>query len=257
MTKAFDSVAATYDIDFSNTRIGLAQRRQVWKQLLPLLSKTKNVFEVSCGTGVDAAFMASKVKSIVATDISEAMLLEANKKKEKLQLSNCTFMCLDAANLHLPGEQSFDLLFSNFGGLNCLSPSQLKHFAQQSYSLLNQDAELCLVFIAKRCVWERFYFLFRHTKNRGRRLVHGGTPTTIGEQNFLTHYYSVQELKLIFENYQFVKAAPIGLFVPPGFLEKRTPNFLLRFFNWLDARFFNSESAADYGDHLIIRFRKG
>ena len=256
MTKAFDSVASSYDEDFSTTRIGQTQRKQVWKQLLPLLSKTKKVIEVSCGTGVDAAFMADKVASILASDISEAMLAEAEKKKEKQQLNNCTFICLDAANLQLQNQPSFDLLFSNFGGLNCLSPTQLQHFARQSYALLNANADVCLVFIAKKCVWERIYFLFRHTKNRGRRLLQGGTPTNIGGQSFLTHYYSVKELKQIFENYQFVKASPIGLFVPPGFLNNKMPSLLLRFLNWLDKGFSNSEHAADYADHLLIHFRK-
>ena len=256
MNQIFDAAAVNYDADFSYSLIGKAQRKQTWKYLLPLLNSNCNVLEINCGTGVDAAFIAPKVKTILATDISTAMLAEAQKKKITGQLNNCSFAGLDAKALDTLIEKDFDLLFSNFGGLNCLSPQELQKFSDDAFSKLKPGGHLCLVFIAKKCMWERIYFRFRQTTNRGRRTRSGGTPTTIDGASFLTHYYSVEQLKQWFNQFQFIKAAPIGLFVPPGFLEKKISKPVLAILKGLDNLFIRVQAAADYGDHVFVLFKK-
>lgn len=252
----FDATAANYDADFSYTSIGKTQREQVWKHLLPLLKARPRVLELNCGTGVDAVYMAPYVQLVLATDISTAMLAEVEKKKNAHHLKNCSTSCVDVNNLDALVEKDFDLLFSNFGGLNCLSPQQLQKFSENAFSKLKPGGYLCLVFISKKCLWERIYFKFYNTKNKGRRLLPGGTPTTITGNSFLTYYYSVNELQQIFNPFHFTKAAPIGLFVPPGFLEKKINRPILAILKGLDGLFTRFQSAADYGDHVLVLFQK-
>lgn len=256
MSEIFDAAAANYDAEFSYTLIGQAQRMQVWKHLLPLLNSKSAVLEINCGTGVDAVYMSPRVKSIVATDISMAMLAEVEKKKLRLQLSNCNCAYLNANQLGTLPEKDFDVIFSNFGGLNCLSPQELQTFANEVHTKLKPGGHLCLVFIAKKCIMERIYFSFRQTTNKGRRLQKGGTPTTISGISFLTHYYSVAELLQVFSRFHFVKAAAIGLFVPPGFLEKKVNKPILTVLTALDKLFTRFQGTADYGDHVLVVFQK-
>jgi ubiquinone/menaquinone biosynthesis C-methylase UbiE len=256
MKQIFDATALNYDADFSNSLIGKAQRKQTWKHLLPLLNSKATVLEINCGTGVDAVYIAPKVKTILATDISTAMLAEVEKKKTALQLNNCTIAVLDVRALDALIEKDYDLIFSNFGGLNCLSPQELQKFSADAFSKLKPGGNLCLVFIAKKCMWERIFFRFRQTTNRGRRTLIGGTPTIIAGASFLTHYYSVEELKRSFTHFQFIKAAPIGLFVPPGFLEKKINKPLLAVLSALDKVFTRFKGTADYGDHVLVLFQK-
>lgn len=256
MNQIFDAAAINYDADFSYSLIGKAQRMQTWKHLLPLLNSNSAVLEINCGTGVDAVYIAPKVKAILATDVSTAMLAEVQKKKTAGQLNNCTFAVLDAKALDTLIEKDFDLLFSNFGGLNCLSPQELQKFSDDAFSKLKPGGHLCLIFIAKKCLWEQIYFRFRQKNNRGRRTLNGGTPTTIAGVSFLTHYYSVEELKQRFARFQFIKAAPIGLFVPPGFLEKKISKPILAFLKGLDNLFMRVQASANYGDHVLVVFKK-
>lgn len=256
MNQIFDAAAANYDADFTYSPVGKAQRNQVWKYLLPLLHANAAVLEVNCGTGADAVFIAPKVKTLLATDISRAMLAEVEKKKTAVPLTNCNITQLDVTKLEALNGKGFDLLFSNFGGLNCLSPEQLQKFSADSFAKLTTGGYLCLVFIAKKCFWERIYFSFRQTINRGRRLRSGGTPTTIDGLSFLTHYYSVEELKHTFSQFQFIQAAPIGLFVPPGFLNNKMNTPILSILKGLDKLFTRWQFAADYGDHVLVLFKK-
>ena len=75
----FDSSAATYDSEFTNTPIGKLQRKRVYTYLLPLLKPHTKLLEINCGTGQDAINLAGRVTKIYATDISQSMIDTAEK----------------------------------------------------------------------------------------------------------------------------------------------------------------------------------
>ena len=82
----FDTLAETYDADFSSSAIGLMQRKRVWKWLVPLLNesgRSLNILEINCGTGEDAIRLASMGHRVIATDASAAMI--ASKAPPSLQ----------------------------------------------------------------------------------------------------------------------------------------------------------------------------
>ncbi len=56
MNVAFDQLASAYDKEFSFSRIGILQRRQVWNYMNDMLltSSPMDILELNCGTGIDA-----------------------------------------------------------------------------------------------------------------------------------------------------------------------------------------------------------
>jgi len=139
-TASFDNYAARYDSDFTHSSIGVLQRLQVHKKLLPLLDKNKTLLEINCGTGHDALSLAKFVRSILATDISASMI-NLCKDKIKHKTPELNFKVMPIQDLHTElGETNF--IFSNFGGLNCLSPDELNSFASNCAAIARQDTDL-------------------------------------------------------------------------------------------------------------------
>jgi len=258
-TLAFNSYAAEYDNHFTRSPIGILQRKRVFRFLLPLLDPKKNVLEINCGTGEDALSMAPLVNSVLATDISTGMIEAANLKKEKSKLSNVTFKAADIREIPEHLRSPFDLLFSDFGGLNCLSPEELKQFSQSISSFISPGGKLVLVIMGKKCIWENFFFLKQKDKRYKRRNTTKGIETKINDSTFLTYYYAPSEISTLFSgNFSTSLIKPIGLFIPPSYLNpyfanKKWALGLLNFFEKLSGGF---SFTANYADHYLIILEK-
>lgn len=254
----FDTYAATYDEHFSNSLIGKAQRSAVHRYSL---NNThffkKDVLEINCGTGEDALWLAKQGANVLATDISSGMIEVA---KQKTDNRNVEFKQMAAQNIEnlVPGK--FGTIFSNFGGLNCLSPEELKKFRDGCVKLQGHKDQIVLVIMGRKCLWERFYFgwMKKDRTRAERRSQRDGVEAVIGEKRSMVYYYSPREIKELFGNkYWHVNTKPIGLFVPPSYLEfyfKRNKT-LFHFLIFLD-RIFSFSFLSDHADHYIIFFEK-
>ena len=121
---SFDNYAELYDEHFTFSRIGMLQRQMVYDHLDPLLSKEKNVLELNCGTGVDAFEIAGKVNTISATDASSKMIEKCRSKKLNDNTDNLHFSKKPIQELNAE-LKSTNFIFSNFGGLNGISPNDM------------------------------------------------------------------------------------------------------------------------------------
>lgn len=250
----FDVAASDYDATFTNSCVGKAQRDQVWKYIDTYLTDlSENVLETNCGTGEDASRWHQRNKNIIATDISSGMVETARSKFPEIP-----FDTLDINSIQ-NSRHSFDTLFSNFGGLNCLSPQQLEVFLANANSKLDPDGHLALVIMGKKCLWERFYFSAKGKwKERNRRNTTQSVSVNLEGDSVETWYYSPKQIMSMgAENYDLVTARPIGLFVPPSYLapafEKR--NTMFRFLKWLD-KFFTHPGFGNNADHFLIILKK-
>ena len=259
MGNDFDKAAENYDTAFTHSVIGKAQRRRVYEFLSEILKKhqPKKILEINCGTGEDALWLAKQGFEVTATDISETMVQVAKSKNNS---QNPVFLQADINELHQHFDgQQFDLIFSNFGGLNCLSEIRLELFFKNASQLLSENGHLVLVIMPRNTKWEQFYFLAKADfKNIFRRKKHSAIAHVDG-QNVITYYYNPKETVHLADSYFDMKTlGPVGFFIPPSYLEpffSKRPR-LTAVLDKMETAAKNWPSLARHSDHYCINFRK-
>lgn len=251
----FDSIAKDYDRDFTNSLIGRMQRSRVRHFVKKTIGKQKiSVLEINCGTGEDAIWFQANGHSIIATDISRTMINVAKKKTPDIDFRACGFNELAQT---FEG-QKFDLIFSNFGGLNCIDRNELEQMQLTFNALLNENAWLIVVFIAQKSWIEQCYFRWKGQpeKSNRRMQVDQAVLTSSVFQN--TWCYAVKDLEEIFSSFRLQHHYPVGIAIPPSYLEKpfQSWKILHPFVRLLEHLFGRFSSLSDYGDHVYLAFRK-
>jgi ubiquinone/menaquinone biosynthesis C-methylase UbiE len=255
---SFDNYAAEYDSHFTNSLIGKAQRKVVHNYLAHIANKNHSVLELNCGTGEDAIIISSLFDQVLCTDISSEMIKIC--KEKTLHLKNCKTMNLSIQEIDKNVNDRFDLIFSNFGGLNCLSDKELKSFSDSCFHLSKNEGNLVFVIMGRKCLWEKFFFRMRKEIEKSkRRSLPNGVETNIKGSVFNTYYYSPNEIQELFKkHYTLKKIRPVGFFVPPSYLEPLMlkHRFLFSLFVMLDKLTSRIPFLSDYADHYIIHLKK-
>ena len=260
---AFDAAASTYDADFTRSAIGSAQRGQVWRALAPLLAAPPmRVLELNCGTGVDAVHMAMAGHTVLATDRSSAMLAAARANVQRAGLAHRVGTAtLDLRSPELPdGQAPFDLVFSDLGGLNCIDAEALGHLSRFVASALRPGGCFVAVLMADRCLLETLYHLLRARPSAAfRRWTRDALDVPVAGRTVPTWYHPPGVLRDAFgASFVMEHLRPIGLFVPPGYLEPRMRHRprLLRLLDRMDRLASRAPALARLGDHFLICFRR-
>lgn len=261
LTASFDEIAVDYDKTFSDTVIGRIQRSLVWdfiKKKMPSKPAGK-VLEINCGTGVDANWFFEQGYNVTATDISQRMIDVAIKKSANTPILFVCSSFLDLPERLVPYEE-FTLVFSNFGGLNCQNALELEKLSEIFSDLTESKGKLYFVIMGSVCLWEILYFSCKlNFRKAFRRLSSKGSIVDLGNGPFTTWYYSPHEIEKMFcKNFKMVKKQPIGLFVPPSYLEsffskrKKTIHFL----DFMERKFGQFSFLSNFADHYIIELEK-
>lgn len=260
----FDSIASGYDLTFTHTEIGKRQRAAVYSVLEKILSdhQIKNVLELNCGTGEDAIFFAQKGLQVLATDISPEMVRVATLKAEQKGVSHLLRTQVVAfQELHqVENFPRYDLIFSNFGGLNCLPPEDYPCFVNNMERLLNPGGFFVAVVMPRFCLWETLYFSGRGKFRQAfRRVSREPVSARLDDSTSVkTWYYSPKDMKNSFKGWVLGDVRPIGLFIPPSYLEpffRKRIAFLDRLENMerSTARF---RTLAGMADHFLLVLEK-
>jgi len=160
---AFDAAAQSYDQDFTQSAIGKLQRGRVLKYLDQQFGSNKGslkILELNCGTGYDALYFLKKGHSVVATDLSGEMLAATESRcRQFVENGKLTIERLDINEIEQFGSDvSFDLVFSNFAGLNCLEKGSLQKANKRIYQLLKPGGRFVSILLSRSCMWEQLYF---------------------------------------------------------------------------------------------------
>ncbi len=260
MQTPFDKIAPAYDELFTNTAIGKMQRNIICKYLDESLSTNQqlNILELNCGTGEDAVYFAKKGFSVVATDVSDEMLKITEDKINNFSLSN--YITINKIDLTNPSDfnfgQKFDLVFSNFGGLNCVDKKSLNNLRTVISKLLNEKGRIIFVIMPKFSLWESFYFLMKIKIDKVfRRASTKPLNVNLNGGNVQTFYYSPKEIANIFSNkFKVMNIKPVGFFIPPSFLnnfflkKKKT----LRMLDTFEKPVSKISFLAKFSDHFLI-----
>ncbi len=259
MKANFDVAALNYDNTFTNSVIGRLQRKLVYHHLSQLLKNScvHNILEVNCGTGEDAIWFAKQNYNITATDISEQMIAVANTK---IEIENLKFKLLDINNLNTYNDKGqFDLIFSNFGGLNCLNISELTLFFKNAHDNLSENGKIALVIMPRDTLWEQFYFFIKLDFTRIFRRKRNNIVANVDGEKVRTFYYNPKEILNIASCYFKIKQIkPIGFFIPPSYLEiffKNKPRFI-SILNRFENSIKNLSWLSKFADHYYIVLEK-
>lgn len=259
---AFDLAASSYDEAFTTTAIGRLQRARVYHYLEKSLPRTPlRILEINCGSGEDAVWLARRGHEVTATDASPKMIARVKEKAAANQLESkvtgriCDFDDLGSV---FAGEQ-FDLIFSDFGGLNCVSADELQKLAEDFSLLLKPNGKFIAVVMGRGCIWERIYFLLHRKRSEAfRRSSKEELLAMVGHSTVPTWYYSPAEfMKLFSERFLFVRKKPVGLAIPPSYLnpffEKR--QWLLSILQ-LKEKLLSFSVFSNLSDHFYIEMKK-
>jgi ubiquinone/menaquinone biosynthesis C-methylase UbiE len=258
---AFDLAAAQYDASFTASVTGSLQRHAVWKYLekQPFLERPCRILELNCGTGEDALWLARHGHDVVATDASAAMLAVAASKQEDLS-GHITFRSLDVLqrdwNL---STEPFDLVFSNFAGLNCVDPEQLSGLLLRVASALKSGGRFIVVLFGRHCLVETGYFLLKFEwKKAFRRASESATYARVEDGTVPVWYHRISDMSAGPAPFVLKRKQPVGLFLPPSFLKSQFPrgSHRAKLAAALESVFGDIQAFAQLGDHILLDFER-
>lgn len=254
----FDTLAPTYDRDFTESPIARYLRERTHERLDHLFNAGDCVLELGCGTGEDAIYLARRGVRVIATDSSEAMLAAARVKTANEPRVRIERFDLNALPNHLMSEP-LDGTFSNFGALNCLC--EWRTLAAWLAARIKPRGKAAFGVMSPACLWEMaWHGLHGDFKTAGRRLRGQATFKPDSAADPIPIYYpSPRHLARDFAPYfRLVAVRPLGLFLPPsdvyGVIEKRPA--LLNALLSLERRFGGIGALARFADHYWIEFER-
>ena len=255
---AFTKQSTSFDKIEVDNLILQYMRKRIHSHCLRFFPANANILEMNCGTGIDAVFFAGKGMHVVATDVAPGMIhaLNIKIKEHKLDQNISTYLCSYTELPKFP-EGPFDVMFSDFGGLNCIS--DLTPVVEGVKRNLKSGGIITLVVMPKVCPWELLLALKGNFKVAFRRFKRDGARSHLEGEYFKTYYFSQTYIKRIFGvEFSLVELEGICSFVPPPYFEF-FPKRLNRVFKVLT----KVENAVRYtypfdraADHFIITLRR-
>ncbi len=221
----------------------------------------RSILELNAGTGTDATFFARQGYRVHATDIASGMQEKVREKvrlqglTDKVTTELCSFTALD--NLQQRGP--YDLIFSNFAGLNCTD--ELDKVLRSFAPLVKPGGQVTLVILPGFCLWETLMLFKGKFRTAFRRLVSGrrGTKSHVEGHYFRCWYYSPSYvIRSLADSFDCISLEGLCTIVPPsyieGFAEKHPPAY-----RWLRGREDKWKDKWPWkwiGDYYIISLRK-
>jgi ubiquinone/menaquinone biosynthesis C-methylase UbiE len=257
----FDQLAADYDMQFTSTLTGTAQRAATRKHLLKFLRGKSNlrILEINCGTGEDAQWLSMMGHQVTATDASARMIEQANNKNNsghRLQFLHSSFSELQQKI----GGRQFDLVFSNFSGINCIDSNELTALIVTVENFLSPNGHAAFVIFGKHCFWESAYYLLKCKPGKAFRRwkKRPVVMNTVASHPLNIWYHSAKLVTRMMNHFSRIEKKPVGLFIPPSYLEKQMqqrPRFF-RLLERLDKKFSGLNWLSNNADHQFLLFKK-
>jgi ubiquinone/menaquinone biosynthesis C-methylase UbiE len=260
VTEAFTKQSEVFDSLYADDAIIRYKRQRVREHILQYAIGNDLMLELNCGTGEDAIFFAGKGYKVFATDISPGMLDKLKMKvaqagsENRISIEQCSFTELQT----LQGNQTFDYIYSNFGGLNCTA--ELKKVLHSFDMLLKPGGVFTLVVISKFCLWETLLFFRGKFKTAFRRFsAHKGRAARVEGSFFKCWYYSPSFIKReLQDDYEFLSLEGLCTIVPPSYIENfdmKHPR-LFYFLKKQEDKLKKKWPWNRMGDYFIISFRR-
>jgi len=256
VAEAYNRNADKYDEFIENNPNLMRMRRKVYEHVTSVLPKGSRILDLACGTGTDAFWFAKNGYSVHGVDISDGMLERARGKAIQLGLEKlATFEHLSYTGLDQLAKDQFDMTFSNFGGLNCVSDLGL--VAEQVRPLLKRGAYVTWALMPPFCLWESAMMLRGQFRLATRRFSGRSTVHKEG-LNYPVYYYKPGEVERAWGGgYKISSIRALSVGTPPAtnkdFAIKRPG--LFNVLSKLDDIFESRFPFKYWGDFTIITLR--
>ena len=258
--KAFSKQAAIFDDLYSENKIVQYKRQRVREHVEKFIQPNSKILELNAGTGEDAVYFAKNGHTVHATDISTGMQEQLQKKIHENNLEASVSLELrsftDLENLDNKGP--YDLIFSNFAGLNCTD--KIKEVLRSFSTLLNSNGVATLVILPKFCLWETSLVIKGKFKTSFRRFfAASGRKAKVEGESFRCWYYNPSTIrKILNQDFELLSLEGLCTFVPPSYIE----NFAEKYPRWfsrlkqLEEKRKSQWPWRSIGDYYILSFRK-
>jgi len=258
--KAFSLQSKIFDELYQNNTIIQYKRERVRSVAEQFISGNIAVLELNSGTGEDAIWFAQQGHTVHATDISAGMQdilktkVNALNLQEKISTEIISFTDLE----NLKARKEYDLIFSNFAGLNCTG--ELDKVLHSFSSLLKPKGIAILIILPKFCLWE-FLLLFKGKfKTAFRRFFSSkGVSAHIEGTYFRCWYYNPSYvIKNLQDQFNVLKVEGLCTLIPPSYIEgfaEKHPK-LFSFLKTKENKWKGSWPWKTIGDYYIIVLEK-
>lgn len=258
--KAFSLQSKIFDELYKRDCIIQYKRERVRSVAERFIKPGGQVLELNSGTGEDTIWFAERGHTVHATDISagmqEKLLAKVNALNLQEKISTEIISFTDLQNLK--ARREYDLIFSNFAGLNCTG--ELDIVLDSFSALLKPNGVALLVILPKFCLWE-FLLLFKGKfKTAFRRFFSNkGVQAHVEGTYFRCWYYNPSYvIKNLQDQFTVLTVEGLCTVVPPsyidGFAEKHP-----RFFSFLKGKENKLKASWPWkyiGDYYIIALEK-
>ena len=255
--EAFNCQSEFFDQYEEQNEILKRMRSVVRMHLLRHLNNGNRILELNAGTGLDAVFLAQKGFCVHAIDLSEGMLKKLETKINLYRLSEkLSFELLSFTELDKLREQTFNHIFSNFGGLNCAE--NLNEVTKHFNRILKPGGKITLVIMPPVSLWEIALVLKGKFKSAFRRLHKNGTMANIEGIKFKTYYYNLGKLKqALGHNFKLVEVQGLASISPPPYADKFPKHHpkLYKLFCRIDDSISHLYPFTRCADHYIATFK--
>jgi ubiquinone/menaquinone biosynthesis C-methylase UbiE len=260
MALPFDHIASPYNSTFDKSAIGQLQRKRVWGYVEKIIPQLKGfeMLELNHGSGEDADLFGETGFNLVATDIGAEMMKITEKKSNQFSMQHTIsshYVDLDTFNETL-FDKKFDLVFSNFGGINSVSPESLKKLLNKLPHILKPGGRFIGVVMPKFCAWETIFFLLRfQLKKAFRRLTTAEVISSQQGHDIRTWFYNPSQItNWSREKFKLISCKPVGVALPPVYIErffKLRKKWLFNL-NDIEKKFGQSSLFSGMSDNFIV-----
>jgi ubiquinone/menaquinone biosynthesis C-methylase UbiE len=240
VAQAFDQAAENYDELYQDNQVMAWMRQESLAALQGAFSPGSHLLEIGCGTGEEALALARRGYSIVATDISPAMIETCRTKAAAQGSRGVEWRVMPAGGvdglLDELESAAFDGAYASFGALNC--EPRLEPVACTLARLLRPGASLVCSIMGRWCAWEIAWGLL-HLRPRlafrrlGQDWVGAGLASPGGTLSVPVRYYTPRSFARAFEpGFRVSAVRGLPVFLPPpylGHLAERHPALFTRF----------------------------
>lgn len=258
--EAFSRQSGVFDKLYSEDSIIQYKRQRVRSHVERYLPADASILELNAGTGEDAIYFARNGHRVHATDIAVGMQEKLREKVWQAGLNKnitaevCSFTRLQ----QLKNKGPYDLVFSNFAGLNCTD--RLDEVLKDLPALLKPGGLATLVILPKFCLWETMLMLKGKFKTATRRFFSSkGVRSHVEGNYFKCWYYNpAYVISKTKNHFEVVGLEGLCTLVPPSYMEHFAEkhaglfSFLVKQENKLKSKW----PWRGFGDYYIITLKK-